>query len=231
MLLEGFVALIALATIMMLSPAEAKGQPAARIYGDGLAASSPCSSGRTPSSSAPRSGRWRSRPSSSTPSTSRRASAATSCRTSSGRAGASGRARGAPHGRPAVLFLHLADARAYLDYWNLFGTSNQLLAALTLLAVTVWLHRTGRRVAYVLVPMVFVMSITVLALLVQIGAGARDVARASSGRPTASLNPAVPNGVVALALLLLAALFVREALKAVRAHRRERPALKAATGP
>jgi len=30
-------------------------------------------------------------------------------------------------------------------FWGLFGASNQLLAALTLLAVTVWLWRTRRR--------------------------------------------------------------------------------------
>ena len=34
---------------------------------------------------------------------------------------------------------------AYRVFWTLFGTSNQLLAALTLLAVSVWLHRSGRR--------------------------------------------------------------------------------------
>jgi len=34
---------------------------------------------------------------------------------------------------------------AWRVYWNLFGASNQLLAALTLLGVTVWLWRTRRR--------------------------------------------------------------------------------------
>jgi carbon starvation protein len=32
----------------------------------------------------------------------------------------------------------------WLAFWNLFGASNQLLAALTLLGVTVWLWRTRR---------------------------------------------------------------------------------------
>ena len=38
-----------------------------------------------------------------------------------------------PQGRPA-----------WLIFWSLFGASNQLLAALTLLGVTVWLWRTYR---------------------------------------------------------------------------------------
>ena len=35
-------------------------------------------------------------------------------------------------------------APVYQIFWNLFGASNQLLAALTLLGVTVWLWRTRR---------------------------------------------------------------------------------------
>lgn len=37
-----------------------------------------------------------------------------------------------------------AGPGAYRTFWTLFGTSNQRLAALTLLAITVWLRQTGR---------------------------------------------------------------------------------------
>lgn len=58
---------------------------------------------------------------------------------------------------------------AYMIFWNLFGASNQLLAALTLLGVTVWLWRTTRRTWVLFVtglPCVFmyVMSMWALAL-------------------------------------------------------------------
>ena len=33
----------------------------------------------------------------------------------------------------------------YMQFWTLFGTSNQLLAALTLIGVTVWLQPHGQR--------------------------------------------------------------------------------------
>jgi carbon starvation protein len=38
----------------------------------------------------------------------------------------------------------VAPVPVYMIFWNLFGASNQLLAALTLLGVTVWLWRTRR---------------------------------------------------------------------------------------
>jgi carbon starvation protein len=44
------------------------------------------------------------------------------------------------------LLAHPADAKApvWLVFWNLFGASNQLLAALTLIGLTVWLWKTRR---------------------------------------------------------------------------------------
>jgi carbon starvation protein len=56
---------------------------------------------------------------------------------------------------------------SFRAFWTLFGSSNQLLAGLTLLAVTVWLRRSGRRAWYTLVPTVFVLGITLTALALQ----------------------------------------------------------------
>ncbi len=55
-----------------------------------------------------------------------------------------------------------------LMIWPLFGTTNQLLAGLTLLILSVILMKLGRPTIYTLVPMVFVLVMTVLALLVQL---------------------------------------------------------------
>ncbi len=53
---------------------------------------------------------------------------------------------------------------AWSMFWTLFGTANQLLAALTLLGVTVWLIRTGKTWWYTAVPAVFMMGVTFTSL-------------------------------------------------------------------
>lgn len=63
-----------------------------------------------------------------------------------------------------VFFITTAPEGSWLKFWTLFGASNQLLAALTLLAVTVWLYGARERVAFTLLPMSFVLVITLWAL-------------------------------------------------------------------
>jgi len=61
---------------------------------------------------------------------------------------------------------------AWSIFWNLFGSSNQLLAALTLLGLTVWLMRTGKaRWTWMVtaVPMVFMYTMSVWSLLLLAG--------------------------------------------------------------
>ncbi len=93
---------------------------------------------------------------------------------------------------------------AYMAFWTLFGTSNQLLAALTLLGITVWLKRSGRPYWFTLLPMLFVMAITVWSLFLQ----ATRAFRSGFG-----LNPSSVNGVVAVLLVGLAGLLVVESLR------------------
>lgn len=52
--------------------------------------------------------------------------------------------------------------------WPLFGTTNQIMAGLTLLVVTVMLLKAGRRIWFTLIPMVFLMVISIIALLLQL---------------------------------------------------------------
>lgn len=52
--------------------------------------------------------------------------------------------------------------------WPLFGTSNQLLAGISLLLVTIWLKRQGRPIIYTLVPMIFVLFMTLWAMTGQV---------------------------------------------------------------
>jgi len=53
-------------------------------------------------------------------------------------------------GKPAGLFL-----------WTLFGTTNQILAGLTLLTVTIYLYRKRKPILYTLLPMLLVLGATI----------------------------------------------------------------------
>jgi carbon starvation protein len=63
-----------------------------------------------------------------------------------------------------VLFFVLSGTWVYL--WQLFGASNQLMAALSLLIVTVWLAATRRNPAFAGIPMLFMYVTTMAATLV-----------------------------------------------------------------
>jgi carbon starvation protein len=98
----------------------------------------------------------------------------------------------------------------YLKFWTLFGTSNQLLAAMTLLAVGVWLKRTGRPAWFAWAPMAFVMAITMWALAGQAIGEFRNL-----GDP-AKRTLALANGSVAVALAGLAIFLAVQAARAMR---------------
>jgi carbon starvation protein len=102
---------------------------------------------------------------------------------------------------------------AYLVIWPLFGSTNQLLAGLTLVGLSLWLAHTGKNVWLRLavgVPMVFMMGMTISALVLQIAA-ATDATLV----------------VVAVVLLLLALWITAEAAWSLLRPRR---ALAAPTG-
>ncbi len=105
-----------------------------------------------------------------------------------------------------LLLLLVAGEGAYRAFWTLFGTSNQLLAALTLLGISVWLHRSRKPTLFVLAPMLFVTAITLWSLVLQIGMLGRGAGAT-----------ALTNGVVSLVLLSLALLLIGEAARAWRA--------------
>ncbi|MBI4720342.1 MAG: carbon starvation protein A [Chitinivibrionia bacterium] len=49
--------------------------------------------------------------------------------------------------------------------WPVFGSTNQLLGALALMTAGVWLRRRGKRALFVFIPMFFMLSATLLALV------------------------------------------------------------------
>ena len=53
----------------------------------------------------------------------------------------------------------------YANIWPLFGASNQLLAALGLLAVATWLGKAGKNNKMFLFPMAFMLVVTITSLV------------------------------------------------------------------
>lgn len=66
---------------------------------------------------------------------------------------------------PSALILMNTDSGMWTQFWTLFGAANQLLAALTLLIISAWLHQNGKRLAFTFIPMIFVLSTTLVALV------------------------------------------------------------------
>ncbi|MFA7373623.1 MAG: carbon starvation CstA family protein [bacterium] len=64
----------------------------------------------------------------------------------------------------AALMLWLAKTNAFMVIWPIFGTANQLLAALTLIAVSVWLAYRGKPTLITLIPAAFMMITTLASL-------------------------------------------------------------------
>lgn len=215
MLLEGFVAVIALATVMIVAPAGAGAaadkRPPSVIYGDGLAQFLTVILGKDAFmfaktfgamavatfifdtlDVATRLGRYL-------------LQELTGVKSKVGGVIAAAATAFIPM---AILFS--APAGSWQVFWTLFGSSNQLLAALTLMGISVWLHRSGKRCWYTFVPMCFVLVITVCALVLQIVDGARAIGTQGF------YGPKTLNAGVASVLMLLAIGFSIEAIRAVR---------------
>jgi carbon starvation protein len=89
-------------------------------------------------------------------------------------------------------------------FWTLFGASNQLLAGLTLLALSVWLRRQGKPWLITALPMVFMMAMTLWALVLVF----RPWVRKLAGQPVPAT---AAEGAAAIVLFVLAVLMVAEA--------------------
>ena len=105
------------------------------------------------------------------------------------------------------FLIFYAPAGSWVQFWTLFGASNQLLAALTLLAITAWLYQARKRIAFTLIPMLFVLVITLWAL------GALVVGNL---RSTSGFDMQLINGVASLTLILLAIYLVASAFIKLR---------------
>jgi carbon starvation protein len=105
------------------------------------------------------------------------------------------------------VLITLRDGRgnpipAWKAIWPVFGASNQLLAALTLLVLTLWIRRSGKKIAFIVFPMIFMTVMTVWALILLIRQYRLSLI-----------------GVIAVVLLALSFLLVWEAARALKSRR------------
>jgi carbon starvation protein len=211
MLAEGFVAFIALVTIMIITAEAAKGVPPGKIYGNGIGEFLTLIIGRENLPIAITFGAMAF-------STFVFDTLDVSLRLGRyivqelfGLRGKIGAIIGtlATIAVPFVCVL-IAPKGSWNEFWTLFGASNQLLAALSLLSITAWLYQARQRIAFTLLPMLFVLAITLWALTSLVIGNFK----ASMGFDVKFIN-----GVASLALILLAIYLVVTAIVKLRSER------------
>lgn len=67
-----------------------------------------------------------------------------------------------------LLVSYLLSLGGYMNIWPLFGSANQLLAALAFIAIAVYLKKAGKKGSMLYIPMVFMLLVTLSALGISI---------------------------------------------------------------
>lgn len=96
----------------------------------------------------------------------------------------------------------LALSGTWSAIWPIFGASNQLLAGLALLGTTAWLAHLGKKYTVTLYPMIFMVIVTVVALITMVF---QNFAKAN-----------YLLGGMSLVLLVLAGFVINEGMKAIK---------------
>ncbi len=108
------------------------------------------------------------------------------------------------------LAVWLALSGGYKTLWPLFGSANQLVAALALLAVVAWLTRQGKDNKFVLYPMFFMMAVTLTALVFMFF------------KTLAAAN--IVQSIVVVVLFILAVVLIYLTITRLRAAGKQKPA-------
>lgn len=128
-----------------------------------------------------------------------------------------------------VLTMLLVMSGTWIYLWQLFGASNQLMAALSLLIVSIWLKLSGRNPRFAFWPMVFMYVTTMAAIVVT----AYNLYASILSNPKIAAQPVNSIGAIAMilvsVLLFIAALLI--AYDAWRAWQKPVPAPRGAPVP
>jgi len=105
-----------------------------------------------------------------------------------------------------ALTLALVLSGTWIYLWQLFGASNQLMAALSLLIVALWLKSIGRNPAFALYPMIFMYITTMAGTLIT----GYNLYASILSNPAIASQPI--NAIGAVAMIIVAALLFIAAL-------------------
>jgi carbon starvation protein len=121
-----------------------------------------------------------------------------------------------------ILTLVLMWTGFWSRIWILFGGSNQLLAGLALLLITIWLAQTGRSYQWAMWPAIFMYVTTVAALIVTAWVSLQ--AAFTPGLKAAFIFGNLVAAAIGFALVILALFLAWDALQAFTKARTLRPA-------
>ena len=105
-----------------------------------------------------------------------------------------------------ALAMGLVLSGTWIYLWQLFGASNQLMAALSLLIVSLWLKSVGRNPRYAFWPMLFMYVTTMAAIIVT----AYNLYASILSNPKIAAQPI--NSIGAIAMILLSVLLFAAAI-------------------
>jgi carbon starvation protein len=106
----------------------------------------------------------------------------------------------------------------YINIWPLFGASNQLLAAVGLLAVATWLGKVGKNNKMFYIPMVFMLCVTVTSL---IQTAIKNI-KVMTGGVTADFGWSLARTVIAVLLVVLALILAADSIRTMIKNAKEK---------
>jgi len=112
-----------------------------------------------------------------------------------------------------LIFMLSTKEKSYLVAWPIFGTSNQLLASLTLLAISVWMKKSGKNALIAIVPAIFMLIMTLWALILQIIPFIKTLGQTVS-------RDVMISGIFGIILLILAIWLAVESIRALTSARK-----------
>lgn len=107
----------------------------------------------------------------------------------------------------------------YANIWALFGAANQLLAAIGLLAVASWLGKVGKNNKMFLLPMAFMLIVTITSLCFTIKTNIAGAMAGGDGVAWCWIR-----GIIAILLVVLAVILAIEGINSLIKQHREKKA-------
>ena len=116
-----------------------------------------------------------------------------------------------------VLFVWIIP---WLTIWVAFGASNQLMAGLALMLISLWLMSEGKKHAWALYPSIFMIVTTIVALLFV--AYDNLIKKLPAATTTEASIAAVLIGIICLVLVVAAAILTADGWQAIQRARKEK---------